>query len=557
MRKRSPVRTLPAALVALALAVASACGGDDDDDADSDVADTPGATSAVTSGDTGDSAAPASTVSEEGDDGDAADDGEPVAGGEIVVLYGADPSTLDPVPGNSGGDHMSLYPMYDRLVNFDPDTLEPLPGLATEWDQPDPQTLVLTLREGVTFHDGTPFDAEAVVYNLERARTLDRSTVAGDLTMIESVEATGPHEVTIHMNRPDASLLLMLADRAGMMVSPTAVEEHGDEFGLHPVGTGPFRFVEWRQGDRLVLEKNPDYWQEGKPYLDRITFRYITDVQTVTNALRTRDGDVALRFAASEVETLGVDDVRIEIHPSLYTILCFYNFSRPPFDDARVRRAAAFAIDREAMNEGLAYGLSEPAHQVFPPGYWAADPELHDTFAHDLEQARALMAEAGYEDGVSIRGVTYTGTQQTRMMEIVQAQLGEIGIDMSIESLEVGSATSRFFEDLAYELYCAAWTGRPDPSQTANSMFSPDGFYNAGGYESPGMVEALDRAGSELDPEARAEAFHEVMRLSQEDGLYLPLLHQPDITAFYDDIAGFTPNLYGKVDVSFMWRTSS
>ena len=210
-------------------------------------------------------------------------------GGEITVIHVTDSSSLDPTSGNSGNDHMSLYPMYDRLVNFDPETLEATPGLATSWDQPDPQTLVLQLQDGVTFHDGTPFDAEAVKYNLERGLTLETSTEKADLAMIESVEATGPLEVTIHMNRPDASLLLILADRPGMMVSPTAAEASGADFGRNPVGTGPFKFVEWLTGDRLVVEKNPDYWQDGKPYLDKITFRYISDVQTVSNALRTHE----------------------------------------------------------------------------------------------------------------------------------------------------------------------------------------------------------------------------------------------------------------------------
>jgi len=546
MRKRRHGRTVSSVVLALAL-VAAACGDDDDDDAASDATDPPAATSAGTSGDGDD--APSDTTG----GGDA--EGEPVPGGEIVVIHVTDSSSLDPISGNSGNDHMSLYPLYDRLLNFEPETLEPRPGLVAEWNQPDPQTLVLTLQEGVTFHDGTPFDAEAVVYNLERARTLDTSTVKADISMIESVEATGPYEVTIHMNRPDASLLLILADRPGMMASPTAIEEHGAEFGLNPVGTGPFRFVEWRQGDRLVVEKNPDYWQEGKPYLDKITIRYITDVQTVVNAMRAHEADVALKFASSEVETLNADGVEIEVHPSLSTTLCYFNYSRPPFDDVRVRRAVSFAIDREAINQALAYSLGEPASSVFPPGYWAADPDLATTFTHDVEQARALMEEAGV-DKVSIRGLTYTGTAQTRLMEVVQAQLGEIGIDMSIEPLEVGSATSRFFEDLSYDLYCAGWSGRPDPSQTANSLFAPDSFYNAGKYESPGMADALERAGSELDPQARAETFGEVIRLVQQDALLLPILHQPDITAVYEDIGGFTPNLYGKVDVSFLWRAS-
>ena len=135
-----------------------------------------------------------------------------------------------------------------------------------------------------------------------------------------------------------------------MMVSPTAAEAAGADFGLNPVGSGPFRFVEWRTGDRLVVEKNPDYWQDGKPYLDGITFRYISDATTVVNGLRTHEFDVALKLPAAEVETLDVPDLDIEVHPSLSTELCYFNFSRPPFDDPQVRRAASLAIDREALN---------------------------------------------------------------------------------------------------------------------------------------------------------------------------------------------------------------
>ncbi|MFV0307625.1 MAG: ABC transporter substrate-binding protein [Desertimonas sp.] len=482
--------------------------------------------------------------------------GTPVEGGEITVLHLTDASTLDPVSGNSGYDHMSLYPLYDRLVNFDPETLEPQPGLATAWEQPDAETLVLQLQEGVTFHDGTTFDAEAVKYNLERALTLDTSTVKADIAMIDTVEATGPLEVTIHMNRPDASLLMILADRPGMMISPTAAEAEGDTFGEHPVGTGPFRLAQWLTGDRLVLEKNPDYWQEGKPYLDGMTIRYIGDSQTVSNALTAGEADVALKFDASLVDTLNASGVNIEVYPSLGTTMCYFNFSRPPFNDPQVRRAVNLAIDRDAINQGLAYGLAQPANEVFPPGYWAADPDLADTFATDLDAARQLMADAGLADGVDVRGLTYTGTVQTRLMEIMQAQLAEVGVQMSVETMDVGQATSRFFEELNYDIYCSGWSGRPDPSQTANSLFAADSFYNAGDYDSPGMAEALELAGATLDQDARAEAFSEVIRLSQDDAILLPVLHQPDITAVGDDIGGFVPNLYGKVDVSFLWLES-
>jgi peptide/nickel transport system substrate-binding protein len=570
MRTHSRYRTWTAPLLVLALGIAAAaCGGDDDD-----ASDASGVAAVATSAGTEPSAGPTATdqpasgatepaASDATEPAAAADTtagtpgaGEPTPGGEITVVVPTDASSLDPISGVSGNDHMSLYPLYDRLLNFEPESLEPAPGLATSWDQPDPQTLVLQLQEGVTFHDGTPFDADAVVYNLNRALTLEKSSVKADLAMIESVEATGPLEVTIHMNRPDASLLLILADRPGMMVSPTAAEAAGADFGLKPVGTGPFKLVEWRSGDRLVLEKNPDYWQAGKPYLDRLTIRYLADTSTVVNALRSNEVDVVLKFPAAEVATIDTSDLDVSVHPSLGTELCYFNFSRPPFNDPRVRRAAALAVDRKALNEAHAYGLAQPASQVFPPGYWAADPDLANAFTFDLDEAKQLMASAGLADGVSIKGLTYTGTAQTQVMEIMQAQLAQIGIDMSVETVDVATATSTFFTDLGHDLYCAGWSGRPDPSQTTNSLFAANSFYNAGKYDSPGMTAALEVAGAAQDHTARAAAFSDVIRLSQEDALLLPLLHQPDINAVSGDIGGFVPNLYGKIDVSFLWRES-
>jgi peptide/nickel transport system permease protein/peptide/nickel transport system substrate-binding protein len=540
VRKSARGKVAPALLVAFALGVA-ACGSDDGDEGS---ATTEGGTATPSSDAT---SAPGSTSPER------PAEGEPVSGGELTVLHVSSPASLDPVSGGSGHDHLSLYPLYDRLVNFEPTTLEAQPGLATSWDQPDPQTLVLTLAEGVTFHDGTPFDAEAVKYNLERSLTLDTSTVKADIAMIESVEVTGPLEVTIHLNRPDASLVLILADRAGMMVSPTAAEELGAELGRKPVGTGPFTFVEFVDGDRLVLAKNAEYWQDGKPYLDELTVRYLSDAQAASNAIQTGQVDVALKMRPEQIE-VPIDGVEFVVNPSLGTDLCYFNFSRAPFDDPDVRQAAMLAVDREALNQAHTLGLGEPATEVFPPGYWAADPSRVDAITYDPEAARELLAAAGHADGVDIRGLTYNGPGQAMKAEIIQAQLAEVGIDMSIETMEVGTATSTFFENLSYDLYCASWSGRPDPSQTANSLFAADTFYNAGNYDAPGMSDALEAAGASADHDERAAAFAEIVRISQDDALLLPLVHQPDITAVHEGVGGFVPNLYGKPDISFLWQ---
>jgi peptide/nickel transport system permease protein/peptide/nickel transport system substrate-binding protein len=543
-----------AGAAAVCAVLLAACGGDDDDD---DASAGAGSAETEATSSTGSSPADGSTVGSEAPSGPTTDaEGDPVDGGTLRVVYSSNPSSLDPVQGGSGGDHVSLYLFYDRLINLDPTDLTPQPGLATDWTQPDPQTLELTLREGVTFHDGTPFDAAAVKANLDRGLTLESSTVKADLAMIASVEVVDPTHVRVNFNRPDSSLVQILGDRPGMMVSPTAAEDP-ESLGLHPVGTGPFVFSNWVQGDRLEATKNPDYWQEGLPHLDGITYRFLTDQQTGLNALTAGEADFHLRVRPESVEQLErVEGLEVVDNPSLWLEDCYFNYSRPPFDDARVRRAANLAIDRDSFTEGFTYGMGAPAVQAFPAGYWAHQDDLEDAYPHDVEQARALLAEAGYPDGVAIKGIAGSASAETLKSEIVQAMLAEAGIDMTFEVMEVGPATTTFFNDLGHDLYCAGWSGRPDPSQTANSLFGPASFYNAGKVATPGMAEALAAAGYGADLEARGRSFHDVIDISQQESLFIPLSHVPDINAFRDGVGGFQPTLYGKPDLSFLWLES-
>lgn len=479
----------------------------------------------------------------------------PAAGGDLTVVLPANPSSLDPISGSSGLDYSALYPLYDRLINFDPETLSPLPGLATAWEYPDPQTLVLTIREGVTFHDGTALDADAVKFNIDRALTLETSKVIGDLAMIESVEAVDPVTVAIHLNRPDSSLLLILADRAGMMVSPAAAD--AGDVGTAPVGAGPFTFVEWVPGDHLTVANNPDYWQDGKPFLDTITFRFISDAQTSISALQAGDVDGILRVSTADYDTLrGISGVEVVSHSSLLTDGCYFNYSRPPFDDVNVRTAFSIAIDRDVLNSLYAFGQGTPASEIFPPGYWAADPTRADAFTYDADRARELLAAAGHGDGLSINAITFDATGEIRKMEVYQAMLAEVGIDMTFDVKDPASVAAAFFEDLSYDVACASWSGRPDPSQTAGSLYSTASYYNAGKYASPGMDEALAAAVASQDQTERAAAFAEVIRLAQEDALWVPFLHEPDISVLSTEFTGLVPNLYGKVDVSFVSLSS-
>jgi ABC-type transport system substrate-binding protein len=482
--------------------------------------------------------------------------GAPKAGGQLTVADPLPPSSLDPIAGSSGGDAMSLYPLYDRLVNFDPATLAPVAGLASAWKYTDPKTLVLTLRSGVTFGDGTPFNADAVKISLDRALTAETSTVKTDLSMIDSVAASGPLEVTVHLKRPDAALVLTLADRAGMIVSPAAVTKWGADFAQHPVGAGAYTFVQYQPNDTLVVQKNTHYWQAGKPYLDKITFKYITSQQTADNALKSHQVDLELNVALSDVTALkSAPGVSVVSHPSLLTDGCYLNFSRAPFSNVLARQALAVAINRDALNQSYAFGQAVPTSQVFPNGYWAADPALTNTFGFDAGKARDLLTQAGYPNGLSIKGLAFQGTGEVRKFEIIQQQLKNVGIDMKFDVKDVATAAKNFFTDKTYDLICSSWSGRPDPSQTASSLFSSASFYNAGGYAAPGMDDALAAAASAQSQSERATAFGKVTSLNQRYVVWLPLLSDPNVTAIDKKIQGLVPNLYGKIDVSFLWRS--
>jgi len=217
--------------------------------------------------------------------------GGPKKGGVLKVSANANPSSLDPQTGGSGSDHSFLYPMFDTLIDFEPATLKALPGLAESWSNPDPRTLLLNIRSGVAFHDGTPLDAAAVKFNLDRARTDARSNIKGDLVTVEGVEVVGPQQVAIKLKQPDSALLLILSDRAGMMSSPKAMQELGKDYDRKPVGAGPMKFVSWNDNEKVVYAKNDNYWKTVQPYLDGLEMNVIPEINTALRAVVASQND--------------------------------------------------------------------------------------------------------------------------------------------------------------------------------------------------------------------------------------------------------------------------
>ena len=346
-----------------------------------------------------------------GDNGETDDAGE--SGEEKILVFGrgGDSVSLDPITVTDGESFKVTKNLFDTLINFGEQDTEIEEGLATSWEaSEDGLSYVFTLREGVTFHDGTDFNAEAVVANFDRWAGGDAEQFPyygsmfggfGDDEghVIDSVEATGDYEVTFTLNRPQAPFLKNIAMSPFGIASPTALEEAGDTFGDNPVGTGPFQFVSWNRNDTVTVEKFDDYYIEDEPKVDQVIFRAIPDNSARLNALLSGEIDLADGITPSDAGTIeGDDNLQLFERPSMNVGYLGLTATREPFDDPLVRRAMNHAIDKQAIIDGFFEGRAEPAKNPIPPVFAAYNDDIEE-YEYNPDRARELLEEAGLPDG--------------------------------------------------------------------------------------------------------------------------------------------------------------
>ena len=487
--------------------------------------------------------------------GAASAQGAPKRGGVLKVSANANPSSLDPATGGAGSDHTMLFPMYDTLMEWDFETLKPKPGLAEAWKYPDPQTLVLSLRKGVLFHDDTPFNAEAVKFNLERSKSDPRSNVKADLATVVSVEATGPLEVTLKLSQPDAALPGILSDRAGMMVSPTAVKAAG-HLDRKPVGAGAYSFVSWTDNERVTMKRFDKYWRASERHLDGIEFAIIPELATGLRAVIAGQNDVAYSIPARQKPVIArAKNLQVVTGPTVYCIQIYYNWGRPPFDDIRIRKALNFAVDRETFVKATLDGVGEPAYMNLPSKHWAYDPEVAKLYPYDPDKARALLKEANAPQGLELDLIGYTDQDSIRREEILIEQFAKVGLKAKFTNGSIAEMSAGFFsKDKKGAGLLSAWTGRPDPSLTYTLMYSKESYFNAARADTPaGLPEALKETRLSENIEERRKAFSKVQRLVMENALVCPIAFQFELDALSPRVKGFKPNLLGKPKYDGVW----
>jgi peptide/nickel transport system substrate-binding protein len=450
----------------------------------------------------------------------------------VTVGMQLEPPILDPTAGAAAAiDEVTYANVFEGLTRFAPDG-SIVPGLARSWTiSEDGLTYDFSLAEGVTFHDGRPMDAEAVVFSLDRARDPEGPNAQKALyAAIERVEAVDPTTVRITLSRPFGALLFNLAWGDAVIVHPETVGTNATE----PVGTGPFRFAAWARGDRIELVRNPDYW--GEPaLLESATFKFVSDPNAAFAAVMTEDVDVFPGFPAPELLEQIAADPRFDVvlgSTEGETILAM-NHRREALADVRVRRAIAHAIDRQAIVDGAMFGYGTPIGTHFAPHH-PAYLDLTAQSGHDPEQARALLAEAGV-DGLTLSLKLPPPAYARRGGEIVAAQLRAVGIETEIANLEWAQWLEEVFRGHDFDLTIVAHTEPMDIGIYAR----PDYYF---GYDSAAFRDVIAALEAATDPAEQTRLMREAQRMIADDAVNAFLFQLPRTGVANARLAGLWEN---------------
>ena len=427
---------------------------------------------------------------------------------DITVALQLEPPHLDPTSAAAGAIDSVLYSnVFEGLTRFASDG-SIVPGLAESWEiSEDGLTYTFTLRDGVTFHDGTTMDAEDVRFSLDRINADDSANAQKALySAISEINVVDPRTVEVKLSEPNGNMLFNLAWGDAVIVAPESIEN----IKQTPIGTGAFKFDSWTQGDKIELSRNPEYWGEPAK-LERATFKFISDPTAAFAAVMAEDVDVFSGFPAPENLPQFEADARFQVlvgSTEGETILAMNN-KVAPFDDPRVREAVAHAIDRQAIIDGAMFGYGTPIGTHFAP-HNPAYTDLTGQSAHDPEKARELLAEAGYADGFETTLHLPPPSYARRGGEIIAAQLAEVGINAQISNVEWAQWLETVFKGKDFGLTIVSHTEPMDIGIYAN----PDYYFQ---YDNPSLQELMTKLNSTTDPDQRQQMLKEAQQIIADD----------------------------------------
>ena len=462
-------------------------------------------------------------------------EGTPKSGGVLTFALESELRTLDPVPSTQLVERTVFYQMYESLVTID-DKLNIKPGLATSWTTAsDGMSVTFTLRKAVKFHDGTDFDATAAKFNFDRIASAATSPRKSELASVASVEAKDPQTLVLHLKKPDATLLAQLVDRAGMMLSPAAVQKAGANLGLAPLGagTGPFVFVEWKRDDHLTLKKNPSYWGKA-PYLDQIVYKPIVNDDARATGLKTGDFDMIRVAAGKDVAGLKTDsNLTYKDMPSLgFGGIELFHGAGSPFADKAKSQAVALALDRSQVLKNVFFDVGVVSHGPIPPGSWAYDggEKIYDK----ADPSKAKSTATGFSFTLKVSN-TPDNIQEG---QLIKDQLAKAGITANIQTEEFGAILTDT-EGGKFEAALVGWSGRIDPDGNMYSWFHTGGGNNQGQYSNPQVDKLLEDARATTEQAKRKQLYDQAQSLLVQDAAYVFINHPVAMQAARSTVHGF------------------
>ncbi len=467
-------------------------------------------------------------------------------GGELTVAIGANPESLDPARAQASPAAMVMIHIMENLFDMSPEG-EIIPNLAEDYQMSEDGTeFKIFLEQGVEFHDGTYFDAEVVKFNLERMLE-GISPFTFLIDRITDIEVVDTYTVILHTEEPFAPLIPNLSSHGFMaMASPAAVEEYGDEFSTNPVGTGPFKFVEWEQGERIVLERNDNYWGDNA-YLDRVTFSIIPEDSSRVVQVETGEADVAMFVPPRERNRL-LDNPNVNTveTSSLRSVYVGFNLTKEPLNDVRVRKAINYAINNQAIVEEVMDGAGRPSDSPVAPGTLGYAPQ--EVYDYQPDRARELLAEAGYEDGFEISFHHPVGRymMDETIAQAIQSQLADVGIEANLQTLEWATYLeflSESPENSQHDLYFLGWGNMTGDSDNGlyplfhSSQNAPQGFdYTY--MENDEVDRLLDEARLAPDVAERESLYAEAIEIIWEEAPWIFLHSEMQINAVREGVEG-------------------
>jgi len=486
---------------------------------------------------------------------------------ELRVAKTSDAVSLDPHDAAAGPSMEVYVNIYEALTRVAPDgTIKP--WLALSWERIDDYTVRFYLRKGVKFHDGTDFNATAVKFSVERAIDPDNpARVAGSLGPIAGVEVVDDYTVDIFTSEPYGPVPLAMSYFIAVgIVSPAAVKKYGEDFGMHPVGTGPFRFVEWIPNQRIVLERFPDYWGEPAK-LDRIVYKVIPDPQAQHFALERGEVDLLLNPEPARIlHYRASPKYTVYETQGLRVMFLGCDTAEGPTANREIRKAIAHAIDANLICQAILEGTAVPPDSFIAPSYFGyKNVHLRERYPYDPNRAREILEELGWEDhngdGLveSAAGQTleitiyapegrYPKDRETAI--VVQYMLQKVGFDAKVVIEPWGTYIATLGKPglekghEKYDLHLAGWASAPDAVQILEPLFHssrmpPESCCNWFYYENPQIDSLLDAARASTDPSERAELYGEVQDLLAEDLPIIPFAILKEIVVARKEVVGY------------------